>query len=163
VVDELMSRRSDFHAGRRICLADRRTWTFPAPVERWRASESTADCDYLGLIRAVLEAESHAEAQLAELALAMFLLGQNYRLTPLDYQELFTFKSDSAELANSQAAFHDLALDHIKYQSTAGSLATANRPRGNRPGVIARALDRLRSHWSTRRWFLIWRKGQITP
>src|SRR5437763_1834943 len=77
VVDELMSRRSDFHAGRGIRLADRRTWTFPAPVEGWITSVDTAEGDYVGLIRAVLEAESHAEARLAELALAIFLLGQN--------------------------------------------------------------------------------------
>src|SRR3954453_19271677 len=93
VVDKLMSRRSDFHPGTGICLADLRTWTFPAPMEQWIASPDTDQGDYVGLIRAVLEAESHAEARLAELALAMFLLGQNYRLTPSDYQELFTFKS----------------------------------------------------------------------
>ena len=163
MVDELMSRRSDFHAGRGICLADHRTWTFPAPGEQWIASVDTAEGDYVGLIRAVLEAETHAEAQLAELALAMFLLGQNYRLAPVDYQELFTFTSDSAELAHSQSAFHDLALDHIRYLAAAGVITLADRPSGSHPGVFARTFDWLRSHWTTRRWFLIWRKGEITP
>jgi hypothetical protein len=163
VVDELMSRRPDFHAGTGICLADHRTWTFPAPVERWIASEETDQEDYVGLSRAVLEAESHAEARLAELALAMFLLGQNYRLTPRDYQELFIFTSDSTELANSQSAFHDLALDHIRYLATAGVLSSADRPSGRRPGVLTRAFDRLRSHCNGRRGFGLWRKGEITP
>lgn len=162
MVDELMSRRSDFHAGRGICLADHRTWTFPTPVERWIASLDTAEGDYIGLIRAVLEAESQAEARLSELALAMFLLGQNYRLTPQNYQELFTFKSGSIELANSQSAFHDLALDHIRYLAAAGAIPSADRPSGRRPGVFARAFDWLRSHWTSRR-FLAWRKGEITP
>jgi hypothetical protein len=161
VVDELTSRRPDFHPGKGICLADLRTWTFPAPVEQWIASPDADQGDYVGLIRSVLEAESHAEARLAELALAMFLLGQNYRLTPLDYQELFTFRSDSAELASSQTAFHDLALDHIRYLAAASPVASANRPGGGHPGVIARAFDRLRSHWTGRRW--TWRKGEITP
>jgi len=163
VVDELMSRRSDFHAGRGICLADRRTWTFPAPAEQWIASPDADQGDYVGLLRAVLEAESHAEAQLAELVLAMFLLGQNYRLTPLDYQYLFTFRSDSAELAHSKSAFHDLALDHIRYLAAAGTIMSADGPSGSRPGVLARAFDRLRSHWTTHRRFLIWHKGEITP
>jgi hypothetical protein len=163
VVDELMSRRSDFHAGRAICLADLRTWTFPAPVERWIASADTDQGDYVGLIRAILEAESHAEARLAELALAMFLLGQNYRLTPQDYQELFTFTSDSAELANSQSAFHDLALDHIGYLAAAGALRSADPPCGRRRSVFARAFDRVRTYWTGRRLSLIWRKGEITP
>jgi len=162
VVDELVSRRSDFHPGRGICLADLQTWTFPAPVDRWIASGDSAQEDYVGLIRAVLEAESHAEARLAELALAMFLLGQNYRLTPQDYQELFTFTSDSTELADSQSAFHDLALDHIRYLAAAGALTSADGPRGRRPGVFARTFDRLRSHWTGRR-LGIRRKGEITP
>jgi hypothetical protein len=132
-------------------------------VERWIASTDTDQGDYVGLIRAVLEAESHAEARLAELALAMFLLGQNYRLTPQDYQELFTFTPDSAELANSQSAFHDLALDHIRYLAAAGAMPSADRPSGKRPGVFARVFDRLRNHWTGRRSFLIWRKGEITP
>ena len=93
----------------------------------------------------------------------MFLLGQNYRLAPVDYQELFTFTSDSAELAHSQSAFHDLALDHIRYLAAAGVITLADRPSGSHPGVFARTFDRLRSHWTTRRWFLIWRKGEITP
>jgi hypothetical protein len=163
VVDELMSRRSDFHPGRGICLADLQTWTFPAPVEGWIASTDSDQGDYVGLIRAVLEAESQAEARLAELALAMFLLGQNYRLTPQDYQELFTFTSDSKELANSQAAFHDLALDHIRHLAAAGAMISAHRSSGRRPGVLTRAFDRLRGHWNGRRGFGIWRKGEITP
>ena len=163
MVDELMSRRSDFHPGTGICLADLQTWTFPAPVEQSIASPDADQGDYVGLIRAVLEAESHAEARLAELALAMFLLGQNYQLTPSDYQELFTFRFDSTELANSQSAFHDLALDHIRYLAATGAMPSADRPSGNRPGVFARAFDRLRSHWTGRRWFWIWRKGGITP
>ena len=105
-----------------------------------RVASTRTEGDYVGLIRAVLEAESHAEARLAELVLAMFLLGQNYRLTPLDYQELFTFTSDSTELANSQSAFHDLALDHIRYLAAAGAIASADRPSGNRPGVLARVV-----------------------
>jgi hypothetical protein len=163
VVDELMSRRSDSHPGTGICLADLRIWTFPAPVEQWISSPDTDQEDYVGLIRAVLEAESHAEARLSELALAMFLLGQNYRLTPSDYQELFTFRSDSTELANSQSAFHDLALDHIRYLAATGALTSADRPGGNRPGVFAHAFDWLRGHWTGRRWFWMSRKGEITP
>ena len=163
MVDELMSRRPDFFAGKGIYLADRRIWTFPAPAERWITTSDTADGDYVGLIRAVVEADSHAEARLAELALAMFLLGQNYRLSPGDYQHLFTFKSNSEELAESQSAFHDLALDHIHYLAAAGAMPSTDQPSERRRGVLARMLERLRSHWTARRRFLTWHKGEITP
>jgi hypothetical protein len=163
VVDELKSRRSDFHSGKAIYLADRRTWTFPSPVEGGIATDEPTQSEYVGLLRAVLEAESHAEARLAELALAIFLLGQNYRLTPPEYQQLFTFTPDSAELTESQSAFHDLALDHIRYRCATGAMPSVNQPGANRRGIFMRILDRVRGRWATRRRFLIWRKGEVTP
>jgi hypothetical protein len=44
--------------------------------------------DYRSLLRAVREAGDEAERCLAELALAIFLLGCNYELSPVDYQRL---------------------------------------------------------------------------
>jgi hypothetical protein len=162
VVDELMSRHPEFHAGRGILLADKQVWTFPAPVGEWSFSVAAAGDEYLDLIRAILEAEDTSDQRLAELALAIFLLGQNYQLTSLDYQRLFTFQPNSTELADSQSAFHDLARDHIEYVVATGVMPMSTCPSGRWAGGLTRLLTRLRTYWPIRRLSLALRKRGCT-
>jgi hypothetical protein len=61
----------------------------------------------------VQEAEDQSERRLAELALAIFLIGLNYELSSTDLANLFTFQPRSQELADSQHAFELLARDHV--------------------------------------------------
>jgi len=92
VVDELSTRRSRFQPGTPICLANDQEWTLPAPTADSEFAVESAEAEYLGLIHAVQEAEDQSERRLAELALAIFLIGLNYQLSSTDLANLFTFQ-----------------------------------------------------------------------
>jgi len=137
-------------------------WMFPTPAEQGSASpDSVPDADYLGLIHAILEAEDRYEEQLAELALAMHLLGYKHPLTPSEYQRLFMFESNSPELADSQAAFHDLALDHVNYLRDRGFFSIRHAGSPCTPSTLTRFLTRLRNQWTIRAWYHTARKSQL--
>ncbi len=163
MVAELLSRCSDFQAGREIRLADDQPWIFPAPAEN--ASFAVEDdADYRGLIRAIREAENRSERLMAELALALFLFRQNYRVSPAELEFLFTFPPESRELASSQHAFGMLAQDHLHalYGQEIPSLAASvvNEPwQAGWPGL----LGWLRSFWPIRGWFVNSRKSGAMP
>jgi len=161
VVDELSSRRSRFQPGTPICLANDQEWTFPAPTTDSEFAVEGAGVEYLGLIHAVQEAEDESERRLAELALAIFLIGLNYQLNSTDLATLFTFQPRSPELVNSQDAFESLARDHILSLARRGephlpvpSPSAARRPPGHR------ALAWLRSRWLMRKWLPNSRNGE---
>ena len=80
MVSEQSSRRSSFQEGRRIRLADGQMWTFILPPmdEKWTHGSSANEFE--GLMKAIREAEDAYEERIAELAFAIFLLRQNYRL-----------------------------------------------------------------------------------
>jgi len=150
------------HAEKGIRLADGQVWTFPAPGEQGASSPDAAfDAEYLDLIRAILEAEDGNEGRLAELAFAMLLLGHQHQLTPLDYQRLFMFTPESPELAESQAAFHDLALAHVDHLRAMGFFSRPAGEGGHAPGVLSRIGGRLRNQWPIRAWYQITRKGEV--
>jgi hypothetical protein len=139
VVDELSTRRSQFQPGTPICLANHQEWIFPAPTADSEFAVESAGAEYLGLLQAVQEAEDQSERRLAELALAIFLIGLNYQLSATDLKHLFTFQPRSQELADSQHAFESLARDHIlslgkheKLRMAALSTGAPRRPRGRR-------------------------------
>ena len=79
MVDELSSRRSSIQAGNLISLANDQEWTFPAPTADSEFAVEAAGTEYLGLIRAIMEAEDQSDRRLAELAMAIFLVGLNYQ------------------------------------------------------------------------------------
>jgi hypothetical protein len=114
VVEELICRRPTFRPGREITLADGRPWTFPAPGGHAVPATRARDDDYLGLLRAVWEAEDLQERYLAELALAIYLIELNYQLSSAELEFLFTYRSGSPELADSQRAFDMLAREHLQ-------------------------------------------------
>ena len=113
VVDELTSRRCRFRSGTSIRLADDQEWVFPAPTADPEFAVESAGVEYLGLIRAVQEAEDQNEARLAELALAIYLIELNYELGSAELASLFTFPPRSKQLAASQHAFESLAREHV--------------------------------------------------
>src|SRR5208337_244032 len=113
--------------GNPICLANDQEWTFPAPRADSEFAVESAEAEYLGLIQTVQEAEDQSERQLAELALAIFLIRLNYELSSTDLANLFTFQPRSQELVDSQHAFESLARDHVVW------LARLDGPRRHVP------------------------------
>jgi hypothetical protein len=116
-MDEAVSRRSPFYQGRKIRLADGQSWVLPSPSVDSGADFTLLGPDYRSLLRAVREAEDEAERLLSELALAIFLLGCNYELSPSGYQRLLGFPSGAPELVEVQQEFHRLAQDHVGHLS----------------------------------------------
>src|SRR5271166_6940338 len=153
VVDELSSRRSRFQLGIPICLANDQEWIFPAPAADSEFAVESAEAEYLGLIHVVQEAEDQSERRLAELALAIFLIGLNYELSSTDLANLFTFQPRSRELTNSQHAFESLARDHILWLARRGKLSLrAPSPSADRQPPGSRILAWLRSRGLMRKW-----------
>ena len=164
MVDELSSRRSRFQPGNPICLANAQEWTFPAPAADSEFTVGSAEAEYLGLIHAVQEAEDQSERRLAELALAIFLIGLNYQLGSTDLANLFTFQPQSQELTNSQHAFELLARDHILSLARRGKLplpTSSPSAEGQPPG--RRVLAWLRSRGLMRKWLPSSRNGEAIP
>ncbi len=152
MVDELSCRRSRFQPGTPICLANDQEWTFPAPTADSGLVFESAEAEYLGLIQAVREAEDQSERLLAELALAIFLIGLNYQLSSTDLANLFTFQPRSQKLIDSQHAFESLARDHILSLAMRGEPhLPVPSPRAKRRPPRRRALDWLRSRWLMRK------------
>ena len=161
VVDELSSRRSRFQPGSPICLANDQEWTFPAPTAGAEFAVESAATEYLGLIQAVLEAEDQCERRLAELALAIFLIGLNYELSSTDLAYLFTFQPRSRALADSQHAFESLARDHILSLARRGEpLLLVPAPSEDRRPPGRRALAWLRHCGLLRKWLPKSRNGE---
>ena len=99
------------------------------------------------------EAEDQSERRLAELALAIFLIGLNYELSSTDLVNLFTFQPRSQELTNSQHAFESLARDHILSLARRGKLPLpAPSPSAERQPPGRRILAWLRSRGLMRKW-----------
>ncbi|MBX6311450.1 MAG: hypothetical protein IRY99_00775, partial [Isosphaeraceae bacterium] len=66
------------------------------------------------MVQAVLEAEDEVELLRAELALAIFLLGWNYDLSPEAYGTLLDCSPGHPALSAMQRAFHKVALAHAR-------------------------------------------------
>ncbi len=147
MVDELSSRRCRFLVGTPITLANDQAWIFPAPTAESEFNFEFAGADYLGLMRAIREAEDQSEQRMAELALAIFLIGLNYNLSSSDLTRLFTFQPRSQKLANSQHAFESLARDHLLALVNREKLFLPDSSPGPEKWTIAdRLLAWLRNH-----------------
>ena len=134
MVDELSSRRSSIQAGNLISLANDQEWTFPAPTADSEFAVEAAGTEYLGLVRAIMEAEDQSDRRLAELAMAIFLVGLNYQLNSTELANMFTFQPRSQELADSQQAFESLARDHILSLVKRGKLPLQDPPSRTQKG-----------------------------
>jgi hypothetical protein len=164
VVDELSTRRSRFQPGTSIRLANDQEWIFPAPTAGSRFAFELEGAEYLGVIQAVLEAEDQSERRLAELALAIFLIGLNYQLSSTDLVDLLTFQPRSLRLADSQRAFELLAREHIFSLSRHYKLSipVIARTAPRRP-LASRFMSWLRCHGLLRKGLLRSRKSEALP
>ena len=139
-------RRPMFRNGVTIRLADDQLWTFPAPPKHSESEYATFGPEYVGLIKATMEAYDSSELRLAELALVIFLLGHNYSLSPADYQHLLGFAPESLESTASQLAFHDVAQQHIQsFLETFGTSWKTGQVVPKR-GRVSRLVAWLRNH-----------------
>jgi hypothetical protein len=161
MVDELNTRRSRRLPGTPICLANDQEWIFPAPTADSVLPAELAGNEYLGLIQAVREAEDRSEQRLAELALAIFLIGLNYQLNSMDLVILFTFPPESQELADSQLAFESLAHEHVLSleRHERRPIALALRHASGQP-ISRRLVAWMRSHGLIRKGFQRSRKSE---
>jgi hypothetical protein len=108
--DEVLSRRSSFRSGTQVQLSDGQTWVLPAPPKKSEPKTTSFGIAYTDIIHAILEAEDRPEQCLGELSFAIFLLEQNYHLSPADYQRLLASSTSSSDL---QTAFHQIAQEHV--------------------------------------------------
>ena len=112
---ELASRRSTFRGGSGILLADDRVWNLPAPAAVVRTAEAENAARYSELLRAVREADGESDRGLAELALAIFLLGLNYDLSAADLQDLLAFEPESAALHDWRRNLSEIVASHLEF------------------------------------------------
>jgi len=115
--DERSLRGPWFQDGAWVRLADGNLWSLPLPGTLCaNQGQSAGEGQSLtGLVKAVFESEDRAELRRMELALAIHLLGRNYRLGPREYQHLLGFPPSSPLLSAAQEAFHAVALDHAAF------------------------------------------------
>ena len=151
MVDELLSRRSSFRPGQKIRMADGQGWTFPLPIREWSDKAHSDRGEYNGLIRSIIEAEDDSERRLGEFAFAIFLLSQNYRLSPLDYQQLLDFGSETSESIAWRNSLRQLSEEHTHCFSDALSIAAEPDLSSTRQQRMSRLLEWLRDnvplHW----------------
>jgi hypothetical protein len=143
--DEIRRRRSRFRDGSKLRLADHQLWTLPAPADTSRGGTAPFTVDYTGLLKAIVEAEDDSERRLAELAFVVFLLGENYSLTPADYAALLAFNPETAESTAWQLALRDIVQEHLRCLNNSPSPSE----RGVvpiAPGKFIRLLSWFRNH-----------------
>ncbi len=146
MLDEASSRRSSFRQGSDIQLADGQTWVLPAPPAGSEWNTMPFGPEYTLLIRATLEKEDSSEERLAELALAIFLLGHNYHLKPGDYERLLGSIPGSRASSDWQLAFHQIAQDHLYSFLDNSRLSSEAGPLPEKRGRLFRLSAWLRNH-----------------
>jgi hypothetical protein len=103
MIDENALCLPTFVEGTRITLANGQAWSLPDP------SSFGEDQNHQALLRAIVEAEDEPERLRAELALTIFLLSRNYRLTSADYMAVLDYGPGDPALGELQAVVHELA------------------------------------------------------
>ncbi len=152
LADELLKRRRGFCDGAKIALADGQLWTIPAPPKALGLESEAFGIEYVGLIQAVREAESLSELRLAELSLAIFLLGENYSLSSSEYERLLGFMPGSQELAEWQNRFHRIAEQHLESMAGVADGNVHREPVAVEQGWVTRRLVWVRNRLPTRWW-----------
>jgi hypothetical protein len=143
--DEIRSRRSRFREGSSSRLADDQLWTLPAPADVSRGGPTPFRIEYTGLLNAIVEAEDDSERRLAELAFVVFMLGENYSLSPADYERLLSFTPQTAKSSAWQLALQDIVQEHLRcFDSSASSSENGKVPIA--PGKFVRLLSWFRNH-----------------
>lgn len=114
MINEQFARRSCFQEGRKIRLADGQMWTFVLPPRDEQWQHGLFAHEFKGLMQAITAAE-YSDQPLAELAFAIFLLSQNYCLSPTDYERMLDFTPESPESSDWQHSLHHLVQVHLRY------------------------------------------------
>jgi hypothetical protein len=159
MVNERSSRRSAFQDGRKIRLANGQMWTFVAPpsAEQWKHG-SSAD-EFKGLMQAIMAAENDSERRLAELAFAIFLLNQNYCLSPTDYEQLLDYPAGSPESSDWERSLHQLVQDHLHCFGGRTEVSLEAEPVLSKQRRFSRLAARLRINLLFRWWSFDSRSG----
>jgi hypothetical protein len=144
LVHERLSRRPSFRDGVSIRLADNQFWTLPAAPKPSESRSESFDIEYTDIIHALMEVRDRSEQRLAELALAIFLLGLNYSLSPSDYEFLLGFSPESPELTAVQLTFHRIAQDHLHSFLDASGVSWDSTQVAPAPGRLSRLVAWLR-------------------
>jgi hypothetical protein len=145
--DEIRRRRSRFREGSKLRLADGQMWTLPAPADASRVCPAPFTVEYRGLLKAIVEAEDDSEQRLAELAFVVFLLGENYSLSPADYEALLTFAPETAESSAWQFAVQAIVQEHLGcFNNSASSSEKGVVPIAPVPGKSIRLLSWFSNH-----------------
>ena len=108
---EIALRRSRFHPGPAVRLADGQAWTLPEPTSPGVVGE-----EYDALLDALGEAADTPERLRSELALAIYLLQCNYRLEPACYMALLDCPAGDVALLRMQRAFREVAESHVAHR-----------------------------------------------
>ena len=120
-------------------------WTLPAPADVSRGGPAPFKVEYTGLLRAIVEAEDVSERRLAELAFVVFLLGENYSLSPADYDALLAFLPETEESCAWQLAVEEIVQEHLR----CFNYSTSSSEKGVvpiAPGRFIRLLSWFRNH-----------------
>jgi hypothetical protein len=141
---ERLSRLPSFRDGVNIRLADDQFWTLPAPPKHSESRYDSFGTEYTDIIHALMEVNDRSEQRLAELALAIFLLGLNYSLSPSDYECLLGFSPESPELTAAQLTFHRIAQDHLHSFLDASGVSWDSTQVAPAPGRLSRVVAWLR-------------------
>jgi hypothetical protein len=141
---ERLNRRPSFRDGVNIRLADGQFWTLPAPQKPSESRYESFGTEYTDIIHALMEVNDRSEQRLGELALAIFLLGLNYSLSPSDYECLLGFSPESPELTAVQLTFHRIAQDHLHSFLDASGVSWDSTQVAPAPGRLSRLVAWLR-------------------
>jgi hypothetical protein len=141
---ERLNRCPSFRDGVDIRLADGQFWTLPAPPKTSESRYESFGTEYTDIIHALMEVNDRSEQRLAELALAIFLLGLNYSLSPSDYECLLGFSPESPELTTVQLTFHRIAQDHLHSFLDASGVSWDSTQVAPAPGRLSRVVAWLR-------------------
>jgi hypothetical protein len=158
LADELSCRRPSFRPGKEIQLADGQAWTFPAPPLESEWKVLPFDGQYVEILQAISESEDRAEQRLGELALAIFLLGHNYRLSPADYERMLGSSESSAAASDWKLAVEQCAQEHLRSYCAAFPDSLANRPAEPTHRPVSRLVSWLRERMPPR-WFSVESRG----
>lgn len=121
MIDQDTRRRPDFKPGVSVRLADGQFWILPVPA-RCAAADPSIDATpeissyrtYELLLEAITEAVDDSDQFLAELALAIELLGTNYALGHEDYRSLLTFDPLDPARSSLRTDLHSVAIMHLR-------------------------------------------------
>jgi hypothetical protein len=106
MLSEKAYRKEEFVEETRVRMADGQDWFLPALLP------SGIDLEHDAILAAIEESEDYSELLKSELALTIYLLSKNYRLSPSALSEILDFKDDPRGREACQTAVHAMVFAH---------------------------------------------------